>query len=841
MICPKCQSENTETARFCSNCAASLTAVEDARLSFTKTLDTPVEDLSRGVMFAGRYEIIEELGKGGMGKVFRVEDTQTREEIALKLIKPEIAADKKTLERFRNELTTARKIRHKNICGMYDLNEEKGTSYITMEYVPGEDLGNFMRRSGRLAVSKIVSIARQVCEGLSEAHGLGVVHRDLKPSNIMIDDLGNAKIMDFGIARSVEEPGITGSGIMIGTPRYMSPEQAGGEAVDERSDIYSLGVMLYEMATGEPPFKAESPLALAMKHKAEPPADPRILNLQIPEPLAQLILRCLNKDPDQRPDSAAAMKSALGLHQESIDAAATTTPSVTRAPGRKPFPRPLFYGAGVVALLILITVGYYVIKNISGAKPGLTPSGQGVPLTEGWQNSIAVLPFRDLSPTQDQEHLCYGMTEALIERLSRIGSLKVISPASAMRYKDQDKDIRTIGEELGVVNILEGSIQVEGDRIRVRGQLTDAESGFTSWTDSFEDRLTSIIELQDQVSLDIAEALKMKLVPEPPESSAPDDQVSFSTYELYIKGMNFYFSRFMFTREHKDFEDAVSMIEQALEIRPDYAEALAGLGWVYTLQFVGYGNPEDLKRAIAYAQRAYQSDPDSAFANALIGTQYLFSHEYDRVYGHLKTALSLNPNKPEVQFITGVFLRWMGLCSQAATHFQKALDLDPYSFFNAGALATAYAQCGNGEGTIKYYMQSLEINPNPPTLWVIIKMLLGNGKTQAAEDIFRRVEQENPGHEQLERARALILAKRGESAQALDIGRNYVIYALLGMQDGALDAMEDIIEKSDTDLPYLELLNMRLYDGLRDFPRFQALLAGQKRIHEERLAKFGDL
>jgi tetratricopeptide (TPR) repeat protein len=283
------------------------------------------------------------------------------------------------------------------------------------------------------------------------------------------------------------------------------------------------------------------------------------------------------------------------------------------------------------------------------------------------------------------------------------------------------------------------------------------------------------------------------------------------------------------------------MIKQALEIRPDYAEALAGLGWMHTLLFVGYGNPEDLKTAMAYTRRAFESDPDSAFANALTGTYFIFSGEYDRVYEHVKKALSLNPNKPEVQFIAGVFLRWMGLCSQAAAHFQKALDLDPYSFFNAGALATAHAQCGKGESAVKYYSQALEINPNPPTMWVITKMLLGSGNAQTAEDFLRVVERENPGHEELEGIRALLLAARGEKARALDLDRNYVIYALLGMQDEALDDMEDIIERSDTDLPFLELANLRLYDVLREHPRFQTLLASQKSIYEARLAKYGDL
>jgi serine/threonine protein kinase len=231
--CPKCRSKNPDTLKFCGECGAQLTPSAGATPSFTKTLEVPKEDLTTGSTFAGRYQIIEELGKGGMGKVYKVLDKEVNAKVALKLIKPEIASDSKTIERFRNELKVARDIAHKNVCRMYDLGKKEGASYITMEYVPGEDLKSFIRRSGTLSVGKAVAIAGQICEGLSEAHRLGVVHRDLKPQNIMIDKEGNARIMDFGIARSLSAKGITGSGVMIGTPEYMSPEQAEAKEVDQ--------------------------------------------------------------------------------------------------------------------------------------------------------------------------------------------------------------------------------------------------------------------------------------------------------------------------------------------------------------------------------------------------------------------------------------------------------------------------------------------------------------------------------------------------------------------------------------------------------------------------------
>ena len=282
MKCPECHFVNPEGSSFCGKCATPLPSPEEISDSPTRTRVTTPDKLTRGTIFASRYEIIEELGEGGMGKVLRVEDKKINEEVALKVLSSEIAADKKTIERFRNELKIARKIAHKNVCRMYDLNEEKTTHYISMEYVRGEDLRSMIRMTKQLSVGTAISTVKQICEGLAEAHRLGVVHRDLKPSNIMIDKDGNARIMDFGIARSLETKGVTAAGVMIGTAEYISPEQVEGREADQRSDIYSLGVIFYEMVTGRIPFEGETLLSTALKHKTEQPRDPKELNTQLP-------------------------------------------------------------------------------------------------------------------------------------------------------------------------------------------------------------------------------------------------------------------------------------------------------------------------------------------------------------------------------------------------------------------------------------------------------------------------------------------------------------------------------------------------------------------------------
>lgn len=311
MKCSKCHFENPEESAFCSKCGTKLFDVKSVSVDMTKTIETSGDVLTRGMTFAGRYEIIESLGTGGMGAVYRAYDTKIKEDIALKVLKPEIATNKKTIERFSNEIRLARKIAHKNICRMFDLNEHEGSQYISMEYVPGEDLKSLIKRVGYLPSGKVISIGKQICQGLSEAHTLGVIHRDLKPQNIMIDKNGNAKIMDFGIARSLKSEGITGEGAIIGTPQYMSPEQVEGKDTDQRSDIYALGIVFYEMLTGKVPFEGESTFSIALKHRDETPPHPREWNPELSPELSAVILKCMAKEKDKRYQSVQELLSAL--------------------------------------------------------------------------------------------------------------------------------------------------------------------------------------------------------------------------------------------------------------------------------------------------------------------------------------------------------------------------------------------------------------------------------------------------------------------------------------------------------------------------------------------------
>ncbi|UCC38606.1 MAG: protein kinase [Candidatus Aminicenantes bacterium] len=697
--CPKCQTNNPDTLKFCGECGTQLPSPKD--IEVTETIETHIEELTTGSTFADRYQIIEELGKGGMGKVYRALDKKLNEEVALKLIKPEIASDKKTLERFSNELKLARKISHRNVGRMYELLEERGTHYITMEYVPGEDLRSSIRRFGQLPIGKSVSIANQICEGLSEAHRLGVVHRDLKPSNIMIDKDGNARIMDFGIARSLKAKGITGAGVMVGTPEYMSPEQAEVKEVDQRSDIYSLGVILYEMVTGRVPFEGETPLGIAMKHKSEEPSDPRELNSQIPEDLSRVILRCLEKDKAQRYQSAGEVRSEL----ENVEKGIPTTER--EIPKRKPITskeitvtfgiKKLFIPALVVVALVIVSV---ITWQLTSQKKATLLSSDS--------RSIAVLPFSDLSPQRDQAYLCDGMAETIIAKLSSIKELKVIPRTSVMRYKDTEKSIKEIGQELGVSTILEASIQKEEDNIRLIAKLTNVEDGFQLWSETYDRRLESVFAIQSDIAEKITGALKMELSPEEKERLEKKPTESLTAYDYYLKGREYY-NRYQ--KQHN--EQAIKLFKKALEVDKDYALAYAGLGDAYAQGVNRFGSPSTLlDLAIDASQTAISIDPDCSEAHKALALAYFYKGWLRKAINMNRKAIEINPNLDTAIINLAINYLFTGEFEKGMPLVEKNLALKPADPWSYHIFAFYYYYLNDIAKAEQWEEKSLELNPD---------------------------------------------------------------------------------------------------------------------------------
>jgi len=697
--CPKCNAENPDTKQFCGDCGTQLPSLEN--IEVTETLETPKEELTTGSTFAGRYQIIEELGKGGMGKVYKVHDTKIKEKIALKLIKPEIAKDKKTIERFSNELKFARKIRHKNICQMFDLGEEQGTHFITMEFVEGQDLKKLIRQTGQLAIGTTINITKQVCDGLVEAHTLGVVHRDLKPSNIMIDADGNARIMDFGIARSMEGKGITGAGVMIGTPEYMSPEQIEGKDVDQRSDIYSLGVILYEMVTGRVPFEGDTPFTVGVKHKSEMPIDPRELNSQIPEDLSQVILRCMEKGREKRYQSAGEVLSEL----ENIEKGIPTTEKVV--PKRKPITskeitvtfglKKLFIPASVFVALVIIIVVIWQPWSQKETVP--VPSAKP---------SIAVLPFVDLSPQKDQEYFCDGMTDEIIAKLSRFEGWKVIPRTSMMRYKNANKDIQEIGQELEVATVLEGSLRKERDDIRVNAKLIRVEDSNHLWSETYEKKMESVFAIQADVAEKIANALKVELSPEDKERLAKKPTENLTAYDYYLKGREFYYYY-----RRQDNENAIGLFKKALELDSNYVLAYAGLGDAYAQRTFRFGFPGSwLDSAIEASEKAISIDPNSAEAYKALGLAYEYKGWYQKALEADRKAVELNPNYKAAVGNIGWVNWFLGELVEAMKWFKKDLALDPTDAFSHYSIGACYFALDDYVKAEQWFKKSLDLQPD---------------------------------------------------------------------------------------------------------------------------------
>jgi serine/threonine protein kinase/lipoprotein NlpI len=745
------------------------------------TLETRAEELSRGTLFAGRYEIIEELGKGGMGKVYRVEDVKVKEEVALKLIKSDIASDKRTIERFSNELKMARKIRHKNVCAMYDLGEEKGIYYITMEYVPGEDLKSFIRRAGPLNAAKAIFIAKQVCEGLTEAHRLGVIHRDLKPGNIMIDREGNARIMDFGIARSLKTKGTTGSGVIIGTPEYMSPEQVDQEEVDQRSDIYSLGVILYEMVTGRVPFEGETPLLVAIKHKNEIPKDPKELNHQIPDDLSRLILRCLEKDRERRYGSAEELWKRLNT--------------------------------------------IFMIRPTEEVEAKRT-------------NSIAVLPFADLSPHGDQEYFCDGLTEELINTLTKIEELQVASRTSSFQFKGKGHSISEIGRNLKVQTVLEGSVRKAGNRIRITTQLINVADGYQLWAEKYDRNLEDIFSIQDEISQAIVEKLKVRLFLTERQKLRKHFTEDLEAYNLYLKGRHF-----VNKRTGEGIRRSIDLFLQAVERDPKYAMAYQGLAEAYTLlsYYSSFPPKEAFPKGKEAAAQALKIDNTLAEAHAILGVNMIM-HDFDWAGGEeeLKKALVLNPNHAMAHFWYGWYFLWRGRFDEAVERMKHAQKLEPLSLVINCEIGLAYYFARQYNRSIEQYQKTLDIDPDYsyyPHLyrgWTYLQKSL----YEEALAEFEKEKEIKEGWDPVvvETWMGIAYTKQGNRVKGqeilsrlLDASRRYtspyhiaLLNFALGREDEGFQWLDKAYEERDYWLCWLKI--EPLFDDYRDSSRYISLL-----------------
>ena len=605
--CPTCHSDNPDTLKFCGECGTQLPPPQDHPPVMTETFQTPVRELTTGSTFAGRYQVIEELGHGGMGRVYKVQDTDIKEKVALKLLRPEITLDKEAVERFSNELKLARKISHRNVCRMFDLGRAEGTTFITMEFVPGEDLKSFIHRSKQLSIGTAISIAKQVCEGLEEAHRLGVVHRDLKPGNIMIDKDGDAKIMDFGIARSLSGKGITGAGVMIGTPEYMSPEQVEGKEVDQRSDLYSLGVILFEMVTGQVPFEGDTPFTIGVKHKSERPRNPRELNAQVPEDLGRLVLRCLEKDGAKRYQTAEELRADL----ERVEAGLPTTERVVAK--RKPMtsreitvkfrPRNLILPVAILIVLVAaVFVGVRFLPHGSVLAPSTGKPSLAVMYFENitgdasldhWRKALPMLLVTDLSQSKYVRVLT---SDELYDILNRLGQLDAKSYSSKVL-----KDIAARG---GVNHILLGQLTMAGDSFRLSYTLKNFGGGETvgsGWVAG--QGLSSFYPMIDALTKKVKEDLRLSKAEIAGDVDVELGKITTASpeaYLLYAEGREYH--------NKNDYAKSIELMKKALAIDPGFAMAYRSMAMSYQNSYLLTEADNCLQKALALSDRVSERE-----------------------------------------------------------------------------------------------------------------------------------------------------------------------------------------------------------------------------------------
>jgi tetratricopeptide (TPR) repeat protein/predicted Ser/Thr protein kinase len=766
MQCPICQAENPPTAASCTKCSTPL-PLNDQTLGATVSGGTPPprttprgtsawsiavspppdapyaqgEELV-GTLLAERYEILALLGQGGMGAVYKARDTELERLVALKLIRADLASNPEILRRFKQELILAREVTHRNVIRIFDLGQAKGFKFITMEFVEGRDLRAVLRERGKLPPDETVRIIAQVCRALESAHAAGVVHRDLKPQNIMLDGKDRVYVMDFGIAHSLETPGMTQTGALMGTPEYMSPEQAKGIKVDARSDLFALGIIFYEMLTGISPYKAETALATLLKRTQERPPSLVEVDPTIPKAISDVAMKCLEIDRDHRYSTAREILEDLGHEMPtSVRTVAPTLPPTAAAP--KPTEASLFqrYRIGIVAAgVAMLMILFFAIPKMRHllfpSRPGGTRvagTTAGLPsLSEG--KFVAVLPFRVLGDATALGYVSDGLGEALSAKLFQLKDVRLASSAAAAKT-DPKTPLSQVAKELGVNLVVHGTVQGSGDNLRVTVNLDNVAENRLVWSQEFAGVTGDLLTIEDHIYARLVDALALKPSNEELARATAHPTQNIEAYDSYLKGRN----ALRGEQDLKNVRSAIGFFEQALKKDSGFALAYAG---VADASLIMYRETKDSfwsAKALGAAQQARALSEDQPEVHLALGSVYTASGRTAEAIVELKRALELAPTSDEAyRRLASVYLD-SGRSAEAIQAYQKAVEMNPYYWVNHNTMGNAYYQLANYGKAAQSYRRVIELDPKNPYAYNNLGVVLvQSGKFQEAVEPLQK-------------------------------------------------------------------------------------------------------
>jgi serine/threonine-protein kinase len=645
------------------------------------------------------YKILEKLGEGGMGVVYKAQDLKLDRLVALKFLPPGLSTSEWDKTRFMREAKTASALDHPNICTIYEVDEAPdGQMFLVMAYYEGKTLKEKIELQ-RPSLDEALHIALEIAQGLEAAHEKGIVHRDIKSANIMLTLRGQAKVMDFGLAKAAGRTQLTKAGATVGTIAYMSPEQALGENVDHRSDIWSFGVVLYEMISGELPFKSEYEQAVVYSILNEKPKSLREIRSEVPEALEKIISKCIARQTADRYQTAAELLIDLrSLSGKPVPALLRELSHAIELLKRKP----VYWitGAGVLLVLVLLFV----------ASPWRAPSTE--------RKSIAVLPFSNLSGNKEDDYFSEGITEDIIAQLWKIGDIKIISRTSVMQYKDTKKNLRDIGRELGVANILEGSVRLAENRIRISGRLVDVSSEAQLWGDTYERDMKDVFEIQSDVAQKIAGALKANFFSTQKGRIGKKPTENIEAYNLYLKGRFFWNQR-----TAPALKKGIDFFQQAVSLDSTFALAFSGIADCYSaLGSLSFLSPDDaFLKAKAAASRALELDSTLAEPHASLAySKFYYDWDWGAAEQQFKIALALNPTYVVAYDWYSVYLTAMDRTEEARSIIKKAQDLDPLSLLINTDMGFTLYYHGHYDQAIKELLTTIELDPKyaPAHLWL---------------------------------------------------------------------------------------------------------------------------